>query len=109
MEALPVEQLLDRIRKGLFGQYYNIWRAVGRRSTLEDAGWVLFEVLESDVDYLYRYHCAAALLKLLGDVALAPVDLSGNHSAVEGNISSVRSILEGRIGPPPQRSASLDD
>ncbi len=100
MEAMSASRLLDDIRAGHFGNYYSIWRVVGRKATLEEAGWTLYEVLETDIDYLYRYHCAAALLKLMGMDDLQPVDLSGSHSAVKDNLRMVRSALEGRIGPP---------
>lgn len=101
MEETPVEELLEDIREGRFGEYYNIWRAVGRRSTLEESGWLLFSILERDIDYLYRYHCAAALLDLAGISSLSPVDLSGNHSEVSGNIETVRKVLEEILGPRP--------
>ncbi|MBN2609657.1 MAG: hypothetical protein JXA64_11125 [Candidatus Fermentibacteraceae bacterium] len=100
MEAMPAGRLLQDIRAGHFGDYYGIWRVVGSKASLEEAGWTLFEVLETDIDYLYRYHCAAALLKLMGMDDLQPVDLSGNHSAVQDNIRMVRCALERRIGPP---------
>lgn len=104
MESTPVEELLEDIRNGHYGQYFNIWRVVGRRSSLEEAGWTLFSVLVSDADYLYRYHCAAALLELTGIDGLQPVDLSGNHDGVEDNIGLMKNALEDRLGPMPNRS-----
>jgi len=101
METTPVEELLEDIRNGHYGQYYSIWRVVARRSSLEEAGRTLFRVLVSDADYLIRYHCAAALLELSGIEDMQPVDLSGDHGGVEDNIELVRRALEDRLGPMP--------
>ncbi len=99
MESLPPERLLDNVSQGRYGRYYNIWYVIAERSTLEEAGWVLFQVLKkNDIDYLYRYHSAAALIELLGDNEFEPVDLSADHEKIRDNIDRLNIILVERIG-----------
>ena len=95
-----VEKLLQDVRKGKFGNYYRIWYAIAENATLEQAGWTLYDILTSNVEYLYRYHAAAGLIQLMGDVSFQPVDLSGNRMDLQGNLSKVREILAQRIGEP---------
>ncbi len=96
-----VEDLLADIRSGRFGQYYAIWPAVAERATLEQAGWTLLAVLESNAEYLLRYHCAVALLSLLGDGDTAPVDLSGSHDGLRDRLADVSRVIAAVIGPRP--------
>lgn len=98
MESLPFKRLLDNIRQGKYGRYYTIWYVIAERSSLEEAGWVLFQVLKKDIDYLYRYHSAAALIELLGDNEFEPVDLSTDHEKIQDNIDRLNRILIERIG-----------
>ena len=99
MQSLPIERLLDNVRKGRYGRYYTIWYVIAERSTLEEAGWILFRILKKkDIDYLYRYHCAAALIGLLGDDEFEPVDLSADNDKIRDNIDRLNMILVERIG-----------
>ncbi len=98
MEGKPLPELLEEARRGRFGAYYTMWSVIARKATAEEAGSVLLGVLESDADYLHRYHAADALLKLLGYDGLRPVDLSADHSLRDQNIACVRRELEERIG-----------
>ena len=63
-DARSVAELLTDIRAGRFGSYYQIWHSVGARASLADAGSLLADILESDADYLHRYHCASALISI---------------------------------------------
>ena len=100
-DAMPVADLLDRVEKRRLGDYYTIWGALGDRATLEEAGWILFRVLESRLDYLHKHHCAAALLKLIG-MDRAPdqaVRYSGRDAYdVTRNLQRLREIIATRIG-----------
>ena len=71
------------------------------RATVEAAGWLLFDVLNRPIDYLYRYHCAAALLGLLKISHLEPVQLSSDNHNREANLEAVRVLLEKAIGRHP--------
>ena len=93
----PVSELLGRVRAGQFGGYYRIWYALAERAKLHEVGWVLFSVLESEAEYLDRYHCAAALLQLLGEKRLQAVDLSAEWGRAK-NLRTVEKMLEQRIG-----------
>jgi hypothetical protein len=98
-DAMPVAELLTRVECGDFGDYYNIWRALADRATLREAGWILFSVLESDLDYLHRYHCAAALLKLVGMNPERAVLYSGREiHDVAGNLEHLRHLIATRLG-----------
>ena len=99
LDAIPVEQLLRQVRNGQYGDYYSIWYSIAERSTLKQAGWILFEILSKKIDYLYRYHCAAALLSLLKVTHIEPVQLSGDEpNVVEENLKVVKALLEKTIG-----------
>ncbi|HEX8456412.1 MAG TPA: hypothetical protein VF656_03745 [Pyrinomonadaceae bacterium] len=93
----PVSELIERVRARRFGGYYGIWYALAERAKLNEVGWVLFSVLESDADYLDRYHCAAALLRLLGEKRWQAVDLSAEWGRAK-NLDPVERVLEQRIG-----------
>lgn len=101
LSKLPVPELLDRVRAGKFKDQFPLWRVIAAKATLVQAGWALFGVLESDADYLNRYHCAAALIQLGGKplAGFTPVGLSGGkaHGTAE-NLAKVREVLEAAIG-----------
>jgi len=63
-DSRPVSALLTDVRAGRFGSYYQLWHSIGARGSLAEAGSLLADVLESDADYLHRYHCAAALITI---------------------------------------------
>lgn len=98
-DKMPVADAIADIRRGRFGDYYTIWRAIARRATLAEVGWELLDVLESDVPYLARYHCAAALLQLLQSAEFEPVALSAKGFPLARNLNEVRARIEARIGP----------
>lgn len=63
------DALLAQIRAGHYDEYYTIWYAVAEKSTLAEAAPVLLDVLRREAgqaQMLVRYHCAAALFRLLG-------------------------------------------
>ena len=96
---LDVEALIQKVREGVFGDYFGIWYAIADNATLRQAGWTLYSILTSNVDYLYRYHAAAALIKLLRST-LEPVALSAKRPTLEANLATVREELLRLIGPP---------
>src|SRR5262245_41132104 len=63
-DARAVSALLADVRAGRFGDYYQLWHSIGARASLAEAGSLLADILESDADYLNRYHCAAALIAI---------------------------------------------
>ncbi len=104
-----VERLLENVRQGKFGDYHQIWYALAEIATLEQAGWTLYTVLASPIEYLHRYHAAAALIKLLEKAGVKagfePVQLSGNPIFIRDNLPKVRDILAQKLGTPPPPSA----
>lgn len=98
LDNIPIEQLLNRVRAGQYSDYYTLWYSIKDRATVEAAGWALFDTLNKPIDYLHRYHCAAALISLLKITHLEPVQLSGKNPNLEANIESVRLLLEKTIG-----------
>jgi hypothetical protein len=99
-DSLPVSVLLDDIRNGRYGEFYEIWYSLRERANLEEAGLVLLDVLESDAPFLVRSHCAHAL------VALAELDRQGWTAAqltgekmypVKDNLKKVRQIVEDKL------------
>ncbi len=104
-----VEKLLQAIQKGQYGDYHQIWYALAETATLEQAGWTLYTVLASPIEYLHRYHATAALLKLLEksgvNSGFEPVQLSGNPIFIRDNLPKVRDILVQKLGTPPPPAA----
>src|SRR5450631_32832 len=99
-DAMPVAELIRNIRAGRIGRYYSIWYSLAKRGSLTDAGWTLFNVLESRAPYLARYHCAAALITLLEGVNVKPVELSASRFPLSENLARVGHAIEMEIGSP---------
>lgn len=91
-----VSSLLEKIQKGHYGRYHSIWYAVAERATADQAAELLYRVLKRKIDYLYRYHAAAALLRLLEIKDIEPVDLSSDNHDPNRGIRSIRGILKER-------------
>jgi hypothetical protein len=69
LSKLPEEELDTRIKKGRVGRYYQLWRVIGNKGTLENSGMVLWNYLKGNPGDSFmheRYHCAAALFNILG-------------------------------------------
>ncbi len=101
LSAMPLESLLERVGKQTFGEYYQLWPAIASKATLAEAGWPLFEVLNSKADYLVRYHCGDALIKIAGSLLAGwePVMLSGEQvHPVSQNLAKVARIIEAAVG-----------
>lgn len=98
LASLPVSILLLRVEAGDLGTHYQIWPAIARRATLEQAGGILYRFVRSDADYLNRYHCAEALLTLLGFDDLEAADLTVEHRHPERALERVRAELQSRLG-----------
>jgi hypothetical protein len=98
VDKMSVRELCARIQAGKVGDYYQIWRAIGERGTLPEAGWLLFSVLESDMESLHRYHCASALLRLLGEQRMTAAELSAEWGRAN-NMPTIAALLEQKIGP----------
>ena len=99
-DAMPVRNLIQNIRAGRIGRYHSIWYSLAKRSSLGDAGWTLFNVLESRAPYLVRYHCAVALIKLLDGVNVTPVELSASRFPLSENLARIGHAIEMDIGSP---------
>ncbi len=68
LRRLNEEQLVDRIRRKNLDSYFAIWRAIGQKGTVQGSALVLWDFLQSKPgkrNMLHRYHCAAALFKIL--------------------------------------------
>ena len=63
------QRLVARIEKNLTDHYFALWRAIGRKGTVEGSAMVLWRHLQrspGDSNMLNRYHCSAALFNILG-------------------------------------------
>lgn len=95
----PVYELLDRVANRMYGKYFSLWRSIAQRAELEQAGWLLFEVLQTEPEYLQRYHCAAALLTLMGLDRTDAVRYSADSADRHTNLDDLETALSDRIGP----------
>jgi len=69
LKRLSERELLERVQSGNLGRYYSIWRAIGSKGTVRGAAMVLWRFLEANPGEKMmhdRYHCAAALFRVLG-------------------------------------------
>ena len=98
-DTRPVAALLDDVRAGRFGEYHTLWDAIARRATAQQAAWTLYDILVSTAPYLARYHCAAALLRMLPMPAFEPVNLSAASMPLDRHLATVRGRIEAVAGP----------
>ena len=97
---MPLDQLIKKFKSGKLGDYRVIWSALGERAALKDVGWDLYDFLCSEHEYLDRYNCARALLKLMNSQAFEPVDISAKRGDNLGNnLKKLKIMLEEKIGP----------
>jgi hypothetical protein len=96
LDQTPVADLIEQVRQGWYGNYYHIWYSIAGRAPLADFLPAFLAVLHSDVDYLYRYHCAQALLESIPETGLQPVDLSGDHSGRPERLARFEGLLRER-------------
>lgn len=101
--ARPVEGLLDDLRRGRTGDYFQIWRVLGERGSAAQVAWPLYDFLLSDRPYLDRYHCANALLRVLDCTAFEAVQLSANWSTRPEALLQLRARVEAAAGAGPER------
>jgi hypothetical protein len=100
--AQPAAALVAEVRARRYGEYYQLWRAVAARATLDQAGNLLLEVLRRNEPYLVRYHAASALLALLGTKEFDPVELSAEaRPEIAANLEAVETLLRRRLANPP--------
>lgn len=93
------QQILRQIQEERLGSYYQIWTVIGQKGTLENSALVLLEYLQQhpgEKNMLQRYHCAAALLKILYQEDILPTDdlrkqIQWDH---EGEEMRQRKLLE---------------
>ena len=97
-DNIPLETLLENIKSGNYGDYYNIWYSIAGRSDLKTVGWIFFDILNLDIDYLLRYHCAAALLTFFKKKEYEPVQLSSEKHNFKENLKAIEKLLEQNIG-----------
>jgi hypothetical protein len=92
-------KLLSQVQQGNLGSYYQIWYVLGRKGTLQNAALVLLAFLQQhpgDENMLHRYHCSAALLKIIYKSDILPTDelrkqIQWDH---EGEEMRQRKLLE---------------
>lgn len=104
-DSMSVEAIMEEIEKRKFGTTYQIWYSLAKRATVEQVGWKLFEILSSREEYLTRYHCAAALLRLFNPYpdVFEPVKLSGKEKYdVMRHLEEMETELTKRIGEKPK-------
>jgi hypothetical protein len=100
-DSLPITDLLEDIRQRKPGEYYQIWYSLKGRAKLEEVGWSLYDFLQSGEDYLFRYHCAAALIAIAGLDAKGyrPEHLSARPAhPVDERLQEVYEFLESQLG-----------
>ncbi|MBC7894612.1 MAG: hypothetical protein H7066_04315 [Cytophagaceae bacterium] len=99
MSAESLPQLIRRVQRREFGEYYALWDAIAGKRDLHAVGWLMFDFITSDATYLHRYHCARALLVLLGNSTYEAADLTVAHREPARALAVVEQELVRAIGP----------
>jgi hypothetical protein len=95
----PAAALLDDVRAGRWGEYYQLWPAVAAKASLREAGPPLLDIVRSEAPYLVRYHAAAALLGLLGSRRFVAANLAADSPRREEWLDAVERALAERLAP----------
>ena len=95
-DAMPVSVIVNEIRAGRLGEFYQIWRSLAQRARPDEVNDLLLSFLSSQAEYLHRYHCAAALIQINHFTEWQPEDLSASPTyPVAQNLEKVRERLGG--------------
>lgn len=95
-DAMPVLAIVDAIRAGRLGEFYQIWRSLAQRARPDEANDLLLSFLSSQAEYLHRNHCAAALIQINHLTEWQPEELSASSvHPVAKNLEKVRERLGG--------------
>lgn len=65
-EEMTSTDLIDFVKNGRLGGYYNVWYVIAQKCSLKEAGWLLLDVIEKSPSDLVRYHALAAQGQMLG-------------------------------------------
>ena len=69
LQSRSEKELIERIRRNNLDHYFAIWRAIGRKGTVEGSALDLWDFLQKNPGkqkMLHRYHCSEALFRILG-------------------------------------------
>lgn len=102
------EQLVKRIENNQLDSYFAIWRAIGKKGTVEGSAMPLWRFLQRSpgkLRMLHRYHCAAALFQILGmDDPASQNELrkgvqwdSYGEEARQETLLELKDIIEGKL------------
>jgi hypothetical protein len=98
--AQPASFIEEAVRAGNFGNYYQIWDVVPSKLTLEKIGWDMFKVLNTDLPYLTRFHCARALVEMADSAAhgiqAAQISAEAQFNVPE-NLGKLKIIIENKL------------
>lgn len=100
LETLPMQELLEAVSAGRFDEDYRIWYVIAEKAEPQVAVPVLLAALSKNPPYLQQYHCAVAILHLLGIEPLVNGRAPNDSTAVEYTTSrpnhpEARSRLQG--------------
>lgn len=93
-DSLTVPALVDWIKENPVKWRFQAWHSLADRATPIEVNSLLLSFLESNADYLDRYHCAAALIKINQLRGIGPVMLSGKNFPVKDSLHRLRVELE---------------
>lgn len=99
MNTASLPELIRRVERRQFGDYYVIWDAIAAKRDLHAVGWFMFAFITSGATYLHRYHCARTLLELLGNTTCEAADLTVAHREPARALAVVEQELVRAIGP----------
>ena len=78
-KQLARNKIIEMVKNGDYGSFYGIWSSIANRATVQQAGFILLEVLHGDSWYTLRANCAQALLKLMNEDEIRTVDISADR------------------------------
>lgn len=88
LSAISQREIEDDLRRGHFGKHFVIFDVISNRSSLQDVGWDLYEIILANRNLHYKFHAARALSHLLSEDG-RPFDPSDVVSPDRGRVHRV--------------------
>ncbi len=78
--GMSADELVQRVRDRKYDEYFQLWHALPGKVEPDRINHLFRAVLESDEEYLQRYHCAAAFIAINGLNEFEPCQLSARET-----------------------------
>ncbi len=95
---LSSAELAQRLSDGQYGVHFTFWRVLADKCKLVDVFEPMLRLLRSNADYLIRYHCADALIRLASVQGFEPIHLSANGPwNMDARLSEMEALIRAQL------------